>query len=97
MIKSYDIKLFSLGPDGEHTSLKYHDAGVSAPPEAITLDGFSQDICIDLSAYWADILQQRLEHLHTQITTRETIIKFGDTQQLLDEYEIIFETAFSGN
>ena len=93
-MKSYDIKLHCLDPEGNPGKVKYHDQGTVEPPEAIIIDGFSEDRYIDLRGYWAEILEDQIEEYRAAITTRETIIKFGDTVQLVDEYELVMRITY---
>jgi hypothetical protein len=94
-IMHYDIRLYALDAKGNPAGVKYQDQGISAPPEAITLDGYSRDICVDLAEYWAEILRNHIREFQTDITTRETIIKFGDTQQLVNHYQLQINVTFS--
>jgi hypothetical protein len=87
-IGHYEIKLCTLCDDGTTGRLKYHDKGEESPPEAIFLDGFSQNQCIDLAPYWAEVLDEHIEEFQTDITVKETIIKFGETMQLVDHYRL---------
>ena len=94
IIKNYEIKLYCLDSEGNSGKEKYHDKGISDPPQAIIIDGFSEDIYIDLREYWSEILEDQIEEYHTDITTRETIIKFGDTVQLIDEYRLEMQVTY---
>ena len=87
-ISHYDVKLYNLCEDGTLGRLSFHEQGEDSPPEAIILDGFSQNQCIDLDPYWAEILNEYIEDFQTDITVRETIIKFGETMQLVDHYRL---------
>jgi hypothetical protein len=84
----YAIKLYTLHDDGTLGRLHYQDEGKESPPEAIFLDGFSQNQCIDLAPYWAEVLDEHIEEFQTDITVKETIIKFGETMQLVDHYRL---------
>jgi len=94
IIKSYDLKLCYFDADGNLGKIKYHDQGATKTPEAIIIDGFSEDRYIDLRNYWAEILEDKIAEFQTDITTYETIIKFGDTQQLVDEYRLVIKVSF---
>ncbi|PLY01623.1 MAG: hypothetical protein C0622_06840 [Desulfuromonas sp.] len=85
----YQVELLSLDRDGRSLGSKFHAEGDGEPPQWITLDGFSQDQCIDLRPYWEQMRRQGLEDLTTDVTIRETIIKFGATRQLVDDYRLI--------
>lgn len=87
-ISHYDVKLYNLCEDETLGRLSFHEQGEDSPPEAIILDGFSQNQCIDLNPYWTEISEKQLEEFQTDITVRETIIKFGDTMQLVDHYRL---------
>jgi hypothetical protein len=84
----YKVKLYRLCEDGTLGRLCYHNKGEESPPEEIILDGFSQNQCIDLDPCWAEILDDHIEEFRADITVRETIIKFGDTMQLVDHYRL---------
>ena len=90
----YEIKLYRLCEDGTLGRLSYHDHGEESPPGAIVLDGFSQNQCIDLEPYWSEILDKHIEEFQTDITVRETIIKFGDTMQLVDHYRLLISISY---
>ncbi len=90
----YEIKLYGLCADGTLGRLQYQDHGKSAPPEAIILDGFSQSQCIDLEPYWTEVLGKHIEEFQTDVTVRETIIKFGDTMQLVDHYRLLISISY---
>lgn len=94
-IKSYDLKLYYLDDDGNPAKTKYHDQGTTEPPEAIIIDGFSEDRYIDLREYWSEIIENHIEEYQTDITIYETIIKFGETQQLVDEYRLVINVSYS--
>ncbi|MCK4502455.1 MAG: hypothetical protein KAU22_05425 [Desulfuromonadales bacterium] len=94
IMKSYDIKLHCLDHEGNLGKVKYHDQGTAEPPEAIIIEGFSEARYIDLRGYWTEILAAQIEEYRTAITTRETIIKFGDTVQLVDEYELVMQVTY---
>ena len=95
IMKNYDLKLCYLDDDGNPGKIKYHEQGTTEPPEAIIIDGFSEDRYIDLRNYWTEILEDKIAEFHTDITTYETIIKFGDTQQLVNEYKLVIKVIFS--
>lgn len=80
---------------GNLGKIKYHDQGTTEPPEAIIIDGFSEDRYIDLREHWVEIIADKLEEYQTDISTYETIIKFGETQQLVNEYKLVVKVTFS--
>jgi hypothetical protein len=83
---SYSIVLRYLSPDGRPGGIKYQEEGAETPPTAIIIDGFSSDQAIDLREYWERLANDDICYLEVPITIRETIIKFGETQQLVDNY-----------
>jgi len=93
-IHSYGISLHTLGDDGRAGMLVFEQHGDGAPPEVMTIDGYSHSIAIPLDAYWEDIQQQRLEHFRTQLTIRETIVKFGETRQLVDDCLLAIDVVY---
>ena len=93
-IKSYDLKLCYLDDDGNLGEIKYHDQGITELPEAMVIDGFSEDRYIDLRDHWETIIADQLEKYQTDITTYETIIKFGDTMQLTDKYRLTIKVTY---
>lgn len=94
-MESYDIKLHYLDAQGSLGKVKHHEQGTEEPPEAISIDGFSEDRYIDLRGYWVEILADQIERFQTDITTYETIIKFGETQQLINKYRLIIKVTYS--
>ncbi len=90
-ISSHEVTLYTLHGDKERGKIVFHEKGQGALPETILLDGYSRMIGIDLKPYWHKIMQDQLTSYTTSLTTYETIIKFGTTQQLVDEYEIVFK------
>ncbi|MCP3670267.1 MAG: hypothetical protein GY814_07515 [Gammaproteobacteria bacterium] len=94
-IKNYEINLYTRDQKGQQGTVKYHDHGATEPPTAIIVDGFSEDRYIDLRPYWQKIIEHQIDEFKTEITTYETIIKYGDTQQLVDDYLIVIKTVFS--
>ncbi|MBU0654634.1 MAG: hypothetical protein KJ914_05800 [Gammaproteobacteria bacterium] len=94
-LQHYDLRLYNLGSDNQRGALKAHEHSPGEPPQTLTLDGFSRSLCIDLSPYWAEILQNQLEHYQAHTATYETIVKFGEALQLINEYEIVFDLKYS--
>ncbi len=94
-MESYDIKLHYLDDQGSLGKVKHHEQGTTEPPEAIIIDGFSEDRHIDLREYWIEILADQIEEYQTDITAYETIIKFAEIQQLVDEYRIVITVTYS--
>jgi len=87
--RTYLVELLSLDDAGRSVGRKFHAEGEGEPPQWIILDGFSQDQSVDLRPYWERMRRQRLENLTSELTVRETIVKFGDTQQLVDDYRLV--------
>ena len=90
----YDIRLYRLDSHGQRGACVLHEQGDGEPPQAISVDGFSRTLTIDLAGYWPQIVENRLEHSHARTATYETIVKFGETSQLVTEYEIFIEAEF---
>lgn len=94
VVTQYVVKLYHVDSDGQRSSLKLEQQGHDDLPEALMIDGFSRTLSIDLESYWKEIVSQRLEHYQTPVSTYETIVKFGDTQQLVNDYELVFDVTF---
>ena len=90
----YDIRLYRLDSHGQRGACVLHEQGSGEPPPAISIDGFSRTLSIDLADYWTEIVERRLEHARARTSTYETIVKFGETSQLVNEYELLIETEF---
>lgn len=82
----YKIELIHLSHEGKQVGMTFSDAGNNPPPQLIAVDGFSANHAIDLMGYWSAMEQNQLEQFETTVTLRETIVKFGETQQLVDNY-----------
>lgn len=93
-IKSYKIKLHSVDNHNNIVGLKYQDAGESILPQYISIDGYSQDQAISLRVHWEEIQQNQIEHYIASETIRETIVKFGETMQLVDHYQLEIDVSF---
>lgn len=94
-VAHYDIRLYRLDHQGRRSSLIQQESGHGELPRAFLLDGYSETQCIDLDPGWADVLSHRIELYRTHVATYETIEKFGETQQLVNEYELVFEVKFA--
>ena len=85
----YTIELFQLDDDGEPGRVVFEEKAKDQHPQGIIVDGFSQDRYIDLQPHWQEISQRQLCSYQAPITTYETIIKFGDTVQLINHYQLV--------
>lgn len=94
-VDSYDIQLFRLNQDKTKGAVCFHMRGSRPLFGGFFINGFSQDQFVDLSLYWPTISEQRLEFFSTSISTYETIVKFGDTLQMTDTYQLEINTVFS--
>jgi len=83
---TYKIELLRRNSEGRTAGVSFSTSGSRPFPEAIYVDGYSRDHAISLLDYWPVIEQDGLGYFETPITIRETIIKFGETQQLVDDY-----------
>jgi hypothetical protein len=90
----FDVRLFTVAQDGGRKHLYYELRGGPPLPEGFFLDGYSHDHFVSLEEHWGHILEQRLRRFTTSITLYETIVKFGETQQLVQNYELEIETSF---
>ena len=89
-IKRYQIILYELNPEGQRGKIVLRKQGNSELPEYLTVDGFSSNRYIDLRGYWDEIIENECEQYCADLATYETIVKFGDTMQLVDKYQIVF-------
>jgi len=64
------------------------------PQQVICLDGFSRTLTIDLEDYWNLMTVARNTDFSTPVTTYETIVKFGQTQQLVDHYQLVLHIEY---
>lgn len=95
-VDHYDVRFYRLANDGGRLHLSHHLHGAPPLPEGFFVDGFSRDHFVSLKDYWATIKEQRLHRFTTPVTLYETIIKFGETQQLVDHFELEIRVSFSG-
>ncbi len=93
-LNSFEITLYELDPEGQRSKVILHKQGHSEPPKQLVVDGFSQDRYIDLSGYWDEILEDRRKQYCTDLTTHETIVKFGETMQLMNRYQLVFNLTY---
>jgi len=96
-IQHFHVQLFSSNSEGNPATYpKFDKQGDSQDklPQYIVVDGYSQDQMIDLQPYWDDLIPQGVTHYETVITIKETIIKFGDTMQLVDHYLLIIDISY---
>jgi len=87
----YEITLYELDSEEQRGAIKIHMHGGIDLPEEIVVDGFSRDILIDLNDYWEAMLDNDLDDYSTNVTTYETIIKFGETMQLVNKYQLFLK------
>lgn len=89
----YEITLYNLDPEGQLGSVKLQKQvqGEEELPEHITVDGFSKNIAIDLGEHWDVFLDDDFEEYSAKVTTYETIVKFGETQQLVNDYQLVLK------
>lgn len=95
-VTHYELRLFTVTDDGKRRGIHVQMQGTPPLPEVITLDGYSHDHFIALKDHWQTIKQQGLRHFTTPVTLYETIVKFGDTQQLVNRYELEIAITFTG-
>ena len=93
-MRHHSIQLIRMNQDGTPGAIKYSEEGEGDPPEVIFIDGFERDQAIDLRAFRGHIQQAGLELFEAPITIRETIFKFGETQQLVDDYLLRIEVSY---
>lgn len=87
----YEITLYELKSEGKRGAVKHQEEGGEELPEGISIDGFSRTLFIDLNEYWDDMLENELDDYSAKVTTYETIVKFGETKQLVDNYQIVLK------
>lgn len=96
LLVAYKVRLYSLDHEGRTGAVRFEYCGkkFATPLQWINLDGFSQNQAIDLSDYWATILQNQLTDFQTDLTVRESIVKFGEVRQLVDHYQLVIQSQF---
>ena len=97
-IQHFHVQLFQRHSDGKtNPYATFDEQGDSeAPlPQYIVVDGFSHDHIIELKPYWDKLISQGMQNYETTVTVRETIIKFGDTMQLVDDYILKFNITYA--
>jgi hypothetical protein len=61
-------------------------------PQGFVLERYSSDHFVSLEEHWQTILDRKIAHFKTSLTLYETIIKFGNTRQLVNDYELERDT-----
>jgi len=84
---NYTVALYRLNGDKPATTAVYQHSSAD-PQQVICLDGFSRTLTIDLEDYWNMMTVARNTDFSTPATTYETIVKFGQTQQIVDHYQL---------
>ncbi|MBU1640495.1 MAG: hypothetical protein KKG53_08420 [Proteobacteria bacterium] len=87
----YEITLYNLDSEGQRGAMKLQEQGEDELPDYITVDGFSKNIAISLHEYWEAYLDNDLDEYSTDVTTYETIVKFGEPMQLVDKYQLVLK------
>jgi len=93
-VRYFDVRLFCVDDSGERGGLYYQLRGGPPLPEGFVLDGYSSDHFVSLEEHWQTIVNRKIAHFKTSLTLYETIIKFGDTMQLVNDYELEIDTHF---
>ena len=91
--RSFSISLYRLDGDKQSTTAVYQYNG-REPEQVISLDGFSRTLTIDLDDHWAKMIENQNTDFATPVTTYETIVKFGQTQQLVDHYQLVLHIEY---
>ena len=97
-IKHFHVQLFKRHSDGKTSPYATFDKQGDSEtplPQYIVVDGFSHDHFIELKPYWDKLTSQGMRNYETTVTVRETIIKFGDTMQLVDDYTLKFNMTYA--
>jgi hypothetical protein len=89
----YEITLYKLDSEGQRGFVELQEQGGEDLPGSIVVDGFSKDTVIDLNEYWDVMLNGDLGEYITNVTTYETIIKFGEPMQLINNYQIVLKLS----
>ncbi len=98
-IQHFQVQLFKCHANGKTSPYATFDEqgdSTTPLPQYIVVDGFSHDHVIELQPYWDKLISQDLRDYETTVTVRETIIKFGDTMQLLDDYTLKLHITYTG-
>ena len=97
-IQHFQVQLFKRHTDGKtslHAIFDEQGGSTTPLPQFIVVDGFSHDHIIELEPYWNDLIDQNIRSHETAVLIRETIIKFGDTMQLVDHYTLKFNITYT--
>lgn len=65
--------------------------------EALRLPGFDGRVHLPLSGFWPAAFADCSPRFEQQIEGLETIVKFGNTQQLRTLYTVVFEATYETN
>lgn len=69
--------------------------GTGELQQALIADGYSRAIAVDLVPHWEAVLKDGLADYRADVTTFETIEKFGDTMQLKETYTVVIRVEFA--
>ena len=97
-IQHFHVQLFKRHTDGKTSPYATFDEqgdSTTPLPQYIVIDGYSHDHIIELQPYWDKLISQGMRDYETTVTVRETIIKFGDTMQLVDDYILKFNITYA--
>lgn len=64
--------------------------------DALRLPGFDGRVHLSLSGFWSAALANRSVRFEQQIEGLETIMKFGNTQQLRTLYTVVLDATYEG-
>jgi len=97
-IQHFHVQLFKRHTDGKNNPYATFDEqgdSTTPLPQYIVVDGYSHDHIVELKPYWDKLIDQGMQNYETTVTVRETVIKFGDTMQLIDDYTLKFNITYT--
>jgi hypothetical protein len=94
-IKQFEIVIYKNQADNAVAVYKANGDGKEWQDHTdIYLSGFNSDSVVNLQNEWNHVIKNRLNEYKTNITTCETIRKFGEAMQLKTEFEIYFSVQY---
>lgn len=87
----YSIKLYEIHGSNQTLVEEVEIPLQSDQVAEIAIDGFDRTLYLELDDCWNTIKEKDLKSFQTEKHLYETIVKFGDTQQLKRDFLVIFQ------
>ncbi len=95
-VKSFELRLYrGRNTDGEPEFSVSGSGDEWENYQRVRVPGFDGSVSISLEGFWAAVLEQQLHDATAEVTGYETIVKFGDTQQLKEDFTVVVQVAYA--